>query len=146
MLFFWIFVIGAALGYLFGHYVNPNRQLRKAIERARLAGQAVLQEGHQGVYRTVVSDHDQQSELVVEVKELAVTQAGMVKVEYLSAFYKNPTFRTKKGEALMREVRELLGDYLPLSDIEWYETAERQEQARKNLQTLDTLAKNNIGT
>ncbi|WP_245905109.1 hypothetical protein [Pontibacter mucosus] len=119
--------------------------MRKAIQEARQASQAVLQEGHQGVYRTVVSDHNEQSELVVEVKELAVTQAGMVKVEYLSAFYKNPSFRTKKGEALMREVRELLGDYLPLSDIEWYETTERQEQARKSLQTLDALGKNNVG-
>ncbi|PTX18296.1 hypothetical protein C8N40_10695 [Pontibacter mucosus] len=145
MLLFWIFVIGAVLGYMYGHYLKPNLSLRKAIQEARQASQAVLQEGHQGVYRTVVSDHNEQSELVVEVKELAVTQAGMVKVEYLSAFYKNPSFRTKKGEALMREVRELLGDYLPLSDIEWYETTERQEQARKSLQTLDALGKNNVG-
>lgn len=145
MLLFWIFVIGAVLGYMYGHYLKPNLSLRKAIQEAREASQAVLQEGHQGVYRTVVSDHNEQSELVVEVKELAVTQAGMVKVEYLSAFYKNPSFRTKKGEALMREVRELLGDYLPLSDIEWYETTERQDKARKSLQTLDALGKNNVG-
>lgn len=145
MLLFWIFVIGAVLGYMYGHYLKPNLSLRKAIKEAREASQAVLQEGHQGVYRTVVSDHNEQSELVVEVKELAVTQAGMVKVEYLSAFYKNPSFRTKKGEALMREVRELLGDYLPLSDIEWYETTERQDKARKSLQTLDALGKNNVG-
>ena len=145
MLLFWIFVIGALLGYMYGHYLRPNLRLRKAIQAARLAGQAVLQEGHQGVYRTVVSDHNEQSELVVEVKELAVTQAGMVKVEYLSAYYKNPSFRTKKGEALMREVRELLGDYLPLSDIEWYETTERQDKARKSLHTLDALGKNNVG-
>ena len=145
MLLFWIFVIGAVLGYMYGHYLKPNLSLRKAIQEARQASQAVLQEGHQGVYRTVVSDHNEQSELVVEVKELAVTQAGMVKVEYLSAYYKNPSFRTKKGEALMREVRELLGDYLPLSDIEWYETTERQDKARKSLQTLDALGKNNVG-
>lgn len=145
MLLFWIFVIGAVLGYMYGHYLKPNLSLRKAIQQAREASQAVLQEGHQGVYRTVVSDHNEQSELVVEVKELAVTQAGMVKVEYLSAFYKNPSFRTKKGEALMREVRELLGDYLPLSDIEWYETTERQDKARKSLHTLDALGKNNVG-
>ena len=145
MLLFWIFVIGAVLGYMYGHYLKPNLSLRKAIQEAREASQAVLQEGHQGVYRTVVSDHNEQSELVVEVKELAVTQAGMVKVEYLSAFYKNPSFRTKKGEALMREVRELLGDYLPLSDIEWYETTERQDKARKSLHTLDALGKNNVG-
>ena len=145
MLLFWIFVIGAVLGYMYGHYLKPNLSLRKAIQQAREASQAVLQEGHQGVYRTVVSDHNEQSELVVEVKELAVTQAGMVKVEYLSAYYKNPSFRTKKGEALMREVRELLGDYLPLSDIEWYETTERQDKARKSLHTLDALGKNNVG-
>ncbi|SFG00375.1 hypothetical protein [Pontibacter chinhatensis] len=145
MLLFWIFVIGAVLGYMYGHYLKPNLSLRKAIQQAREASQAVLQEGHQGVYRTVVSDHNEQSELVVEVKELAITQAGMVKVEYLSAYYKNPSFRTKKGEALMREVRELLGDYLPLSDIEWYETTERQDKARKSLHTLDALGKNNVG-
>lgn len=145
MLLFWIFVIGAVLGYMYGHYLKPNLSLRKAIQEAREASQAVLQEGHQGVYRTVVSDHNEQSELVVEVKELAITQAGMVKVEYLSAYYKNPSFRTKKGEALMREVRELLGDYLPLSDIEWYETTERQDKARKSLHTLDALGKNNVG-
>lgn len=145
MLLFWIFVIGAVLGYMYGHYLKPNLSLRKAIQQAREASQAVLQEGHQGVYRTVVSDHNEQSELVVEVKELAVTQAGMVKVEYLSAYYKNPSFRTKKGEALMREVRELLGEYLPLSDIEWYETTERQDKARKSLHTLDALGKNNVG-
>ena len=145
MLLFWIFVIGALLGYVYGHCLKPNLSLRKAIQEAREASHAVLQEGHQGVYRTVVSDHNEQSELVVEVKELAVTQAGMVKVEYLSAYYKNPSFRTKKGEALMREVRELLGDYLPLSDIEWYETTERQDKARKSLHTLDALGKNNVG-
>lgn len=145
MLFFWTFVIGAALGYIFGHYLKPNRRLRKVIQEARQANMAVLEEGNKGVYRTVVSDHDQTSELVVEVKELAVTKAGQVKVEYLSAFYKNPAFRTKKGEALLREVRELLGDYLPLSDIEWYENAERQINAQQNLKTLDTLHKHQLG-
>ncbi|WP_266205159.1 hypothetical protein [Pontibacter kalidii] len=145
MLIFWTLVIGAVLGYMFGYYIKPNQRLQKAIEQARQASMAVLEQGRQGVYRTVVTDHNQQSELVVEVKELAVTQAGQVKVEYLSAFYRNPDFRTKKGEALMREVRELLGDYLPLSDIEWYENAARQEQARKSLQSLDTLDKHHYG-
>lgn len=145
MLFFWTFVIGAALGYIFGHYLKPNRRLRKVIQEARQANMAVLEEGNKGVYRTVVTEHDQTSELVVEVKELAVTKAGQVKVEYLSAFYKNPAFRTRKGEALLREVRELLGDYLPLSDIEWYENAERQISAQQNLKTLDTLHKHQLG-
>ncbi|MCX2740722.1 hypothetical protein [Pontibacter anaerobius] len=146
MLFFWIFVIGAVLGYVFGHYVKPNRKLHKAIQQARLAGQSMLEEGNQGVYRTIVTDHNQTSELVVEVKELAVTRAGQVKVEYLSAYYKNPEFRTRKGEALMREVRELLGDYLPLNDVEWYENTERHEQALKHLDTLDKLQKQHIGS
>lgn len=145
MILFWMFVIGAVLGYVFGHYIKPNRRLQKAIQEARRASMAVLEEGNTGVYRTVVSDHSQSSELVVEVKELAVTQAGQVKVEYISAYYKNPEFRTKKGEALLREVRELLGDYLPLNDIEWYETSERKEQAQENLKNLDTLHKYQFG-
>ncbi|WP_299762021.1 hypothetical protein [uncultured Pontibacter sp.] len=144
MLFFWTFILGAALGYIFGYYLKPNRRLRKVIQEARQTNMAVLEEGNKGVYRTVVTEHDQTSELVVEVKELAVTKAGQVKVEYLSAFYKNPAFRTRKGEALLREVRELLGDYLPLSDIEWYENAERQITAQQNLKTLNTLHKHQL--
>ncbi|TPE43259.1 hypothetical protein FJM65_14195 [Pontibacter mangrovi] len=145
MLIFWIFVIGAVLGYLYGHYLKPNRRLQKALQEARRASMAVLEEGNKGVYRTVVTDHNQQSELVVEVKELAVTQGGQVKVEYISAQYKNPEFRTRKGEALLREVRELLGDYLPLSDISWYETTDRHTKARENLSTLDNLQKHQLG-
>jgi hypothetical protein len=73
----------------------------------------------------------------VEVKELAVTKAGQVKVEYLSAFYKNPEFRTRKGEALLKEVQGLLGDYLPLHEIEWYETTERHENIKNFVKTFD---------
>ncbi|WP_239022964.1 hypothetical protein [Pontibacter mangrovi] len=119
--------------------------MQKALQEARRASMAVLEEGNKGVYRTVVTDHNQQSELVVEVKELAVTQGGQVKVEYISAQYKNPEFRTRKGEALLREVRELLGDYLPLSDISWYETTDRHTKARENLSTLDNLQKHQLG-
>ncbi|AKD04195.1 hypothetical protein POKO110462_11515 [Pontibacter korlensis] len=144
MLIFWTFVIGAVLGYVFGYYIKPNFRLRKAIKAAREACVAVLQEGNKGVYRTVVTDHNQSSELVVEVKELAVTQAGQVKVEYLSAFYKNPEFRTKKGEALLREVRELLGEYLPHSEIEWYDTTESHNRTRKHLSQLNTLDKHHF--
>jgi hypothetical protein len=145
MLIFWSLVIGAILGYVFGYYLKPNQQLQKAIRQARAACAAVLEDGQKGVYRTVVTDHNQSSELTVEVKQLAVTQAGQVKVAYLSAFYKNPGFRTRKGEALLREVRELLGDYLPLSDIEWYENKERQEDMKKHLHSLDNLQRHQLG-
>ncbi|MDX5483245.1 MAG: YhcB family protein, partial [Hymenobacteraceae bacterium] len=136
MLIFWTFVIGAVLGYVFGYYIKPNHRLRKAIGTAKEALKAALEEGNKGVYRTVVTDHNQTSELTVEVKELAVTQAGQVKVAYLSAYYKNPEFRTRKGEALLREVRDLLGDYLPLSDIEWYDNSERHAHIKNHLSSL----------
>jgi 50S ribosomal subunit-associated GTPase HflX len=72
----------------------------------------MLQDGSKGVYRTIVTNNNQTSELIVEVKELAVTKGGKVKVEFISANYKNPDFRTLIGEELLHEVRNLLGDYL----------------------------------
>ena len=141
MLVFWTFVVAALLGYVIGHYVKPNHRLQKAIKIARETCTAVLEQGNKGVYRTFVTEQNKTSELVIEVKELAVTSGGQVKVEYLEAYYKNPEFRTRKGEALLKEVRELLGDYLPLNDIEWYETTERHEQIKKHLSTLDNLHK-----
>ena len=78
----------------------------------------------------------------MEVRELAITKTGQVKVEYLSAQYRNPDFRTKKGEALLNEVRDLLGEYLPLNDIEWYETTDRHERIKKYLDSLDLINHN----
>ena len=146
MIIFWTFVIGAVLGYVFGHYIKPNYRLQKALQELRQKSIAVLEEGKKGIYKTIVTEHNQSSELVVEVKELAVTQTGLVKVQYLNAQYKNPVFRTKKGEALLREVHDLLGEYLPLEEIEWYENSERHEKIRKHLHTLDTYSKNQFGT
>ncbi|WP_165838209.1 hypothetical protein [Pontibacter arcticus] len=145
MLIFWIFVIGALLGYLFGYFIKPNLTLRNAIKEARDKGMLALQEHNKGVYKTIVTDHNQSSELVVEVKELAVTSGGQVKVEFVSACYKNPEFRTKKGEALLREVRELLGEYLPQNEIEWYENKERENTIRQHLTSLDNLHKTHFG-
>ncbi|RDV16888.1 hypothetical protein DXT99_01900 [Pontibacter diazotrophicus] len=139
MLVFWTFVVAALLGYVIGHYVKPNHRLQKEIKKAREICMAALEQGNKGVYRTLVTEQNKSSELVIEVKELAVTQGGQVKVEYLEAYYKNPEFRTRKGEALLKEVRELLGDYLPLNDIEWYETTERHDNIKKHLNTLDNL-------
>lgn len=144
MLIFWTLVIGAVLGYVYGFYIRPNQMLRKAVRQARQTTSAVLEEGNKGVYRTIITDHNQTSELVVEVKELALTQAGQVKVEYLSAFYKNPEFRTRKGEALLREVRDLLGDYLPQNEIEWYDNTARHERARQHLHTLSKLQQHHL--
>ena len=137
MLIFWTFLIAAILGYIIGHYVAPNRRLQAALREVRQQCVAALEEGNKGVYKTHVTESGKSSELVVEVRELAVTKTGQVKVEYLSAFYKNPEFRTKKGEALLREVHGLLGEYLPLNEIEWYETNERHENIKKYLNTLD---------
>ena len=139
MIIFWTFVIGAVLGYVFGHYIKPNHRLRKALDAARETGRALLEEEHKGVYKTIVSENNKSSELVVEVKELAVTQGGQVKVAYLSAQYKNPAFRTRKGEALLKEVQSLLGDYLPFSDIEWYETTERHAHVKEHLRDLEMI-------
>lgn len=145
MLLFWTLVVGAVLGYVYGFYLKPNKLLRKSIEEAKQTCQLALQEGRKGVYRTLVQDHDQSSELVVEVKELALTQASQVKVEYLSAFYKNPSFRTKKEEALLREVRDLLGDYLPEQDIEWYDNRPRQTNIQEQLNNLNKLHEQHFG-
>jgi hypothetical protein len=138
---FWTFVLAAIVGYVFGYYIRPNQRLRKAIREAREKCRAVLEEGNRGVYKTIVTDQNKSSELVAEVKELAVTQNGQVKVQYLSAFYKNPEFRTRKGDALLKEVHGLLGDYLPRHEIEWYETAERHEKVREHLNSLDSTQK-----
>lgn len=145
MLIFWALIIGAALGYLYGHRIKPNRKLQRAIQTAKHACAFALQQGNKGVYRTIITDHNQTSELTVEVEELAVTQAGQVKVAYRSAFYKNPEFRTKKGEALLREVRELLGDYLPASDIEWFENKEKHEHFTRQKQIIDNLHQEHFG-
>ncbi|MBF9254727.1 hypothetical protein I2I11_15585 [Pontibacter sp. 172403-2] len=146
MIIFWVFVIGVLLGYMFGHFIKPNLRLRQAIQEARSTAVAALKEENKGVYRTIVTEQNQSSELVVEVRELAVTSGGQVKVDFLSAYYKNPAFRTRKGEALLREVRDLLGDYLPLTDIEWYEKTERHENLKKHLGALDDLHKQQFGS
>lgn len=135
-------MIAAILGYIVGHYIVPNRQLRKALLDVRKQCAVALEEGNKGVYKTIVTDNGQSSELVVEVRELAVTKTGQVKVEYVSAHYKNPDFRTKKGEALLKEVQGLLGDYLPLNDIEWYEQTDRHERIKKYLDSLDLINHN----
>jgi len=133
---FLIFLVGALLGYIYGYFIRPKQRLRNAIIEVREKCKLALEEGNKGVYKTIVSDQQKSSELVVEVKELAITQSGQVKVQYLSAFYKNPEFRTRKGDALLKEVHGLLGDYLPLNEIEWYETTERHENIKKYLNTM----------
>ncbi len=145
MLIFWTFILGAVLGYIYGHRIKPNLRLRKALSLARETCQTALREGNKGVYRTIVTEEHQSSELTVEVQELAVTQAGQVKVAYVSAFYKNPSFRTRKGEALLREVRELLGDYLPQDEIEWYNDTARKTHIKEQLNTLDNLHNHHFG-
>jgi hypothetical protein len=145
MLIFWAFVIGAVLGYMYANYIRPNRKLRKAIQEAKQVCLSAMEEGNKGVYRTIITDHNKSSELTVEVKELAITQADQVKVEYLNAFYKNPDFRTNKGETLLKEVRELLGDYLPRQDIEWYENKQRDEHYKSKINTLDKLHNQHFG-
>lgn len=145
MLVFWTFILAALLGYVIGHYLRPNIRLQQSIQEAKRICGAVLLEGNKGVYKTIVTDQNQTSELIVEVKELAVTKSGQVKVEYLSANYKNPDFRTRKGEALLQEVRDLLGDYLPLEDIEWYETSDSHDNIKKHLRSLDTLHRQHFG-
>lgn len=125
-----------------GHYVMPNRKLRQALHDVRTQCAAALEEGNKGVYKTIVTDNGKSSELVVEVRELAITKTGQVKVEYVSAQYRNPDFRNKKGEALLSEVRDLLGEYLPLNDIEWYETTDRHENIKKYLNSLDLINRN----
>jgi len=145
MVFIWTIILGAILGYGFGHYIRPNQRLRNALRELRTKAVAVLEEGNKGVYRTIITDKNKSSELVVEVKELAITKNGQVKVQYLSAFYKNPEFRNRKGEALLKEVHGLLGDYLPLHEIEWYETTERHQKIKNYLSTLDNAPKYQLG-
>ncbi|MGV3587454.1 MAG: hypothetical protein ACO1OF_10650 [Adhaeribacter sp.] len=136
MAIFLTFILAATLGYIYGHYIRPKQLLRSAIKEVRQKCIAVLEGGHKGLYRTIITDNNQSSELVVEVKELAVTKTGQVKVQYLSAYYKNPEFRTKKGDALLKEVQDLLGDYLPQDAIEWYENNHRQENIKQYLNDL----------
>lgn len=138
---FLVFIIAFFLGYFYGYRIKPNQQLREARRELREKCKAVLEEGRKGVYKTIVMDQNKSSELVVEVKELAVTEAGQVKVQYLGAFYKNPDFRTKKGEALLNEVHGLLGEYLPLHEVEWYETTERNEKIRTYAESLESKHK-----
>ncbi|GAB2534383.1 hypothetical protein [Rufibacter soli] len=146
MIFLLIFFIGAFAGYLYGFKIRPDQQLRHALQEIREKGTLLLEDARKGVYKTIVTDQNASSELVVEVKELALTQAGQVKVEYLSAFYKNPAFRTRKGEALLQEVQGLLGDYLPQNEIEWYDTSARQENIKELIQTLDQVQTTHLAT
>ena len=133
------------LGYIYGNKIKPNKRMRKALNEIQEKCKAVLEEGNKGVYRTIVSDNNQSSELTVEVKELAITKNGHVKVQYLSAFYKNPEFRTKKGEALLTEVHGLLGEYLPFEEIEWYDNTERHNSIRNYLHSLNSNSNKQIG-
>jgi hypothetical protein len=133
------------LGYLYGNKIKPNKQMRKALNEVQEKCKAVLEEGNKGIYRTIVTDNNQSSELTVEVKELAITKNGHVKVQYLSAFYKNPEFRTKKGEALLTEVHGLLGEYLPFEEIEWYDNTERHNSIRNYLNSLNSNSNKQIG-
>ncbi len=130
------------MGYFLGSRLGPHRELKTTLQELRTQCEAALNEGRRGVYTTLITDQQKSSELVIEVKELATTQAGQVKVEYLSAYYKNPDFRTKKGEALLAEVQELLGLYLPDADIEWYQQpSARQEKVQAFAQKLEKLSK-----
>lgn len=138
---FWTFVLAFFIGYLYGYYIRPNYRLREKLREIKEKCKAILEGGNKGVYKTIVTDNNKSSELVVEVKELAVTQLGQVKVQYLSASYRNPEFRTKKGEALLKEVYDLLGEYLPMNEIEWYEVTERHEKIKEYLDSLETSKK-----
>lgn len=142
MSMFWTFVIALIIGYILGHYIRPNRRVRARLKEIREKYVAFLEEGNKGVYRTIITDHNKSSELVVEIKELAITEQGQVKVEYLSAFYKNPEFRNKKGSALLKEVHGLLGDYLPANEIEWFDTSQRNEKISQKLNSLESTYKN----
>ncbi len=139
MMTFFLGIIAAFyLGYIYGHKFRPNQRLRTALKEVREKCAAVLEGGNKGLYKTVVTDDNKSSELQVEIKELAITKNGLVKVEYLHAFYKNPEFRTKKGEALLAEVQGLLGDYLPTAEIEWYENSERHSAIKNFITYVDT--------
>lgn len=145
MAIFLTFVFAFLFGYIYGYRIKPNQRLRQTIQTVKEQCAAVLDEGNRGVYKTIVSDDNGTSELVVEIKELATTEGGQVKVQYLSAFYKNPAFRTRKGEALLQEMRDLLGDYLPLHEIEWYETGQRHENIKQHIVNLDKQYKKQYG-
>lgn len=129
-------IIAALAGYIYGARLRPDKELSEVLDRLKNQGEDLLTDGKKGVYRTVVTDQQKSSELTVEVKEVAQTQAGQVKVQYLSAYYQNPAFRTRKGEALLQEVHGLLGEYLPANEIEWYAQKERQERVTEFLNTL----------
>lgn len=137
MIIFWTFILGALLGYIYGYYIRPKQRLRQALREVREKCTAVLEGGNKGIYKTLITDNDKSSELVVEIQELAVTQNSQVKVKYLSAYYKNPEFRTRKGEALLQEVHGLLGDYLPLNEIEWYDNTSRQANIKSYLNNIN---------
>lgn len=139
--FFFISIIAFIFGYIYGYRIRPNQRLRKSIKEVEAQCKAILEEGNKGVYKTIVMDKDKSSELTVEIKELAVTERGQVKVQYLSAFYNNPEFRTRKGEALLQEVHGLLGEYLPLNEIEWYEASNRHEAIKDHVDYLHTTYK-----
>lgn len=135
--FFLTFIIAFFIGYLYGYKIKPNHRLRETVKQLKEHCIAALEEGNKGVYKTIVMDKNKSSELIVEVKELAITERGQVKVEYLSAYYKNPEFRTSKGDALLKEVHDLLGGYLPVDEIEWYETSQRHENIKKYVESLE---------
>lgn len=146
MIIFVTAITAFLIGYLYGHKIRPNKRLHNALKEARESCKAVLEEGNKGVYKTIVSDKNKSSELVVEVKELAVTKNGQVKVQYLSAYYKNPEFRTKKGDALLAEVHSLLGEYLPFDEIEWYDNSARRSSIENYLHTINTTYRNNLAS
>jgi hypothetical protein len=139
MAIFFAFLLAGFLGYIYGHYVRPNYKLQQTLKDVQEKCRAVLEDEKKGVYKTIVTDNQKSSELVVEVKELAVTQGGQVKVEYLSAYYKNPVFRTRKGAELLQEVHGLLGDYLPKHEIEWYEVNDRHQNIRTFVNELEPV-------
>lgn len=139
--FFFVFIIAYAIGYLYGYKIRPNQKLKAKLREVEEQCKAVLEGGNRGVYKTIVMDKDKSSELVAEIQELAVTDRGQVKVKYLSAYYKNPEFRTKKGEALLAEVHGLLGEYLPLNEIEWFENTGRHETIHNFVDSLHTTYK-----
>ncbi|ALI97718.1 hypothetical protein [Rufibacter tibetensis] len=145
MAFVFAFILAAFLGYIYGHRIRPNLKLQKALRDFQSRAAAILEDEKKGVYKTIVTDNQKSSELVVEVKELAVTQGGQVKVEYLSAYYKNPVFRTRKKAEMLQEVYDLLGEYLPKNEIEWYEVNGRHANLKEFVKELDTEQKPHIG-
>ncbi|MBC3538840.1 hypothetical protein ACFSC6_20540 [Rufibacter sediminis] len=139
MALFFAFILAGFLGYIYGHRIRPNQKLQRTLKELQEKCRAVLEDEKKGVYKTIVTDHQKSSELVVEVKELAVTQGGQVKVQYLSAFYKNPEFRTRKGPELLQEVHGLLGEYLPKNEIEWFEVNGRHQNIKEFVTELESI-------